>query len=255
VTNDPHTEVPRVRNGVSKLGGVPQRARARARAWKHFRRCARAPARHSCAQGGGRRKPPPRTSRGCANKGGAGTGAASAEVLDRRGRSAKSRPRRESDTNPAAQGGMPGVGPLAAPTTPPAASTPMLSRAGEPWKRGARNSRTSTRQAPHMATRSHDRRGTARRDDRSPGIAPTDAATAARPPGRCGTLAPLTGRSALPLARFTAAASTRAEQCRCAGDQTAGYWCKVVVRRPARRDPRRVTDRVVPSPLVCGWSC
>jgi hypothetical protein len=30
-----------------------------------------------------------------------------------------------------------------------------------------------------------------------------------------------------------------------AGDQTAGYWCKVVVRRPAGRDPRRVTDRVV----------
>ena len=44
----------------------------------------------------------------------------------------------------------------------------------------------------------------------TPGVTPTDAATATRLPRRCSTLAPPTGRSAPPLARFTPAASTRA---------------------------------------------
>jgi Transposase DDE domain len=50
---------------------------------------------------------------------------------------------------------------------------------------------------------SHDCFGT-------PGVTPTDGATAARLPRGCSTLAPPTGRSALPLARFTPGASRRA---------------------------------------------
>ena len=44
----------------------------------------------------------------------------------------------------------------------------------------------------------------------TPGVTPTDGATAARLPRGCSTLAPPTGRSALPLARFTPGASRRA---------------------------------------------
>jgi hypothetical protein len=44
----------------------------------------------------------------------------------------------------------------------------------------------------------------------TPGVTPTDGATAARLPRGCSTLAPPTGRSALTLARFTPGASRRA---------------------------------------------